>query len=1253
MPAQERSIRIDGRPFGGDQPQRQHREAMARKTSPPGSNPQGPNPNAEAQFSQWEDEAGWDHDQDEAAGHRARRLLSRSNSGFHWLGDVAAVVQQWLRGERWVKRIGLVLAALAVIFAGCFGALWWRLGAGPINLDMATPWLAAAIEDNIGHGNTVEVGGTQIERAGKIRIAVRIRDIIVRDRDHAIVASAPKAEVRLSGTALLMGQLRAESLNLVDAELSVRITPDGNVTVSAGDTAKPLATGVASKREAGLAPTFPRQTPASPPSPGIVVPGTAPAAPEPTQNGLLAGLDWLDSLSMTGLDGQNLNEIGLKNGNLVVDDQQRGNKWTFNNISLSLRRPSGGGVALSLGEEGATPWSLRVAVGPQINGVRSVDVRADKVSTANILLALRAKDLTYDADLPLSGELKGELGRDGLPTYFRGKVTAGAGHIIDTDTPDYPMAIDSAEMNLEWDAGRRVLVAPFKIVSGANRITLLGHLEPPNDNVTDWQAGLSGGTVVLAGIDNEPPLIFNRINVAFRFDTDKKRVMLTQADISNGEIGIAGTGNIDYSGEARLQLGFAGTPMSASALKRMWPTIIVPEVREWVIDRIERGTLQRIEVGVNSPVRNLSRKGPPIPDDGLAVNIVASGVTVRPVDEMPVVHDADLKARVTGRTATVTIGQGIADTPAGRKITISDFTFEVPDMAPKPSPAKVKFRVDCPVPAAAEILASNRLSDLAGPPIDPNASKGNVTANFNLGMPVTGGLTKADTTYSVTADLGGIAIDKLVMNQKLEANTLKVVANNAGYQVKGDVKINGQQASLDYRKPAEGDADVKLQATLDDASRARLGLDLGPAVSGTIPIKLTGKIAASSDHDSKVGIEADLTSLKLDNILPGWVKLPGKAGKATFSVVQKPQSTRFEDIVVEGGGVAIKGSLELDPNGDLLNANFPTYSPSEGDKTSLKAERGPDGVMRATMRGDVFDGRGFLKSAISGKEADAKSKTKNVDFDVDVKLGLVAGFNGEALRSVDAKISRRGGIIKNFALTAKVGRDTPVAADLRGRQQSGRDVIVLQTNDAGAFLRFTDTNSKIIGGQLALAMEPPTVEPSAKEGLINIRDFSVKGVPELDRAVAGGPGGTQNGVAFSALRAEFIRQSGQLAIRDGVVKGPSIGATIEGCIDYTGNQVRMSGTFVPMYGLNNMFGQIPFFGIFLGAGSNEGLIGVTYEVVGTPNAPVLRVNPISALAPGLTRKVFEFNTGKQNNPLEFPPSDGSPREETASKPKSC
>jgi len=1253
MPAQERSLPVDGRGQKADQSARER-----RATNPSAAGERDPRKPAEIRAQQthaqqthaqdmhhqW-DEADYD-EHDEAAGHRARRLLSRSSSGIHRVGDRIASMQRWLAGERWVRRLAIVIGALVVIFTVCFGGLWWRLGAGPINLDIATPWLAAAIEQNIGNGNTVEVGGTQIERAGRIRIAVRIRDIVVRDRDNAIVASAPKAEVRLSGMALLMGQLRAESLNLVDAELAVRITPDGYVTVSTGDTNKPLATGVTSKRAAGgggaVVPDRSSPPPVATAPLAITPPATSPSSGTPT-NGLLAGLDWLDGLSLTGLDGQNLNEIGLKNGNLIVDDQQRGNKWNFENISLSLRRPSGGGVALSLGEEGAKPWSLRVTVGPRENGVRSVDIRAKDVSTSNILLALRLKDVTYSADLPLTGELKGELGRDGLPTYFRGKILAGAGTIIDTDTPDYPMAIDSAEMNLEWDSGRRVLVAPFKIISGANRITLLAHLEPPNDSVNDWQLGLSGGTIVLAGIDNSPPLIFNRINIGFRFDTEHKQVVLTQADISNGEVGVAGTGSIDYSGEPLIKLGFAGTPMSASSLKRIWPALIVPEVREWVIERIEAGTLQRVEIGVNTLVKNLPRKGPPIPDDGLSVNIVASGVTVRPVDGLPPVHDADLKAHVTGRTATVTIAQAVADTPSGRRLNISDFTFEVPDTHPKPPPSRVRFKIDGPVPAAAEIMASDRLSDVMATPIDPNTSKGNFSATINLGMPVKGELTKENTTYSVTADLNGFSADKLVMNQKLEANALKITANNQGYQVKGDVKINGQAASLDYRKPAEGDADVKLSATLDDASRARLGLDLGPAVSGSIPIKLVGKIG--TDHDSKMGIEADLTQLKLDNILPGWTKMPGKSGKATFNVVPKQQSTRFEDIVIDGGGVSIKGSLEVDQNGDLLNANFPTYSPSEGDKTSLKAERGPDGVIKVTMRGDVFDGRSFLRSAISGSsKEDSKSKARSLDVDVDLKLGAVAGFNGEALRSVDLKMSRRGGYIKAFTLNGKVGRDTPVTAELRGRGQGqGRDAVVLQTNDAGAFFRFTDTYSKVVGGQLMLAMEPPTPDQGPKEGLLNVRDFAVKGEAALDRAAAGGPANAPNGISFSALRSEYIRQSGQLTIREGVVKGPTIGLTIEGSIDYNSNKVCMSGTIVPMYGLNNMFGQLPVIGLFLGGGSNEGLIGVTYEVVGSPGSPVLRINPISAILPGVTRKIMEFNTGKQVNPIELPSntSDGS------------
>src|ERR1700719_1593725 len=110
MPAQERSLRIDGRDLGGDPSynQRRHREAMAGNRSSQESDTR-----ADIQPSQLDD-AAWDQDHDEAAGHRARRLLSRSNSSLHRCGDYFEAVRRWLTGERWVKRLDVTVVALAV-----------------------------------------------------------------------------------------------------------------------------------------------------------------------------------------------------------------------------------------------------------------------------------------------------------------------------------------------------------------------------------------------------------------------------------------------------------------------------------------------------------------------------------------------------------------------------------------------------------------------------------------------------------------------------------------------------------------------------------------------------------------------------------------------------------------------------------------------------------------------------------------------------------------------------------------------------------------------------------------------------------------------------------------------------------------------------------------------------------------------------------------------------------------------------------
>jgi len=87
--------------------------------------------------------------------------------------------------------------------------------------------------------------------------------------------------------------------------------------------------------------------PVAPPSSAAAQLTTTSAAPDSAiQCGLLAGLDWLDSLSLNRLDGQNLNENGLRSGTYVLTVSSAA-MVEFDNITLSLRRPSGGAVALS------------------------------------------------------------------------------------------------------------------------------------------------------------------------------------------------------------------------------------------------------------------------------------------------------------------------------------------------------------------------------------------------------------------------------------------------------------------------------------------------------------------------------------------------------------------------------------------------------------------------------------------------------------------------------------------------------------------------------------------------------------------------------------------------------------------------------------------------------------------------------------------------------------------------------------------
>ena len=181
----------------------------------------------------------------------------------------------------------------------------------------------------------------------------------------------------------------------------------------------------------------------------------------------------------------------------------------------------------------------------------------------------------------------------------------------------------------------------------------------------------------------------------------------------------------------------------------------------------------------------LRADGPPVPDRGLSVEAVATNCVLRPVDGLPALNDADLTVHIVGRNAQIAIGKATANMSAGRKLVLSSGLFEVPDTAPHEPPARVRFKLDGPVPAAAELLAMDRLRDVSQTPFDPATTRGNVSAQVSLAMPLKPDLPPGSTNYSIAVDATNFSADHMIMGQRLMPPVLHVMANTARLPVQG------------------------------------------------------------------------------------------------------------------------------------------------------------------------------------------------------------------------------------------------------------------------------------------------------------------------------------------------------------------------------------------------------------------------------------------------------------------------------------
>jgi hypothetical protein len=350
----------------------------------------------------------------------------------------------------------------------------------------------------------------------------------------------------------------------------------------------------------------------------------------------------------------------------------------------------------------------------------------------------------------------------------------------------------------------------------------------------------------------------------------------------------------------------------------------------------------------------------------------------------------------------------------------------------------------------------------------------------------------------------------------------------------------------------------------------------------------------------------------------------------------------LQNFKVAGDDVAIEGWAAIGDDNRLREFYFPDFSLNVVTRMEVQGVLGPDNVWKVKARGPTFDGREFFRSLFSlGKIAGRRPKPKKPrdGIDLEAEIGTVIGFSETSLRGVKIKLSKRGEKMTALDVRGTLDGGKPLAAQLREEKGQPRKLLADST-DAGQAFKLIDFYPNIQGGRVRLEVNLDGEGPAEKTGVLWVEDFRILGDPVVSEVFSGADVG-QSGIQpqarrskgskvtrqvfeFDRMRVPFSVGYGQFVMEQSYLRGPVLGASIRGKVDFGTRYVSLGGTYVPLQGLTAGLCEIPIFGpIVVGPGC-DGLSGMTFAIQGPMDRPDVVVNPLSMLAPGIFREIFQM-----------------------------
>ena len=1145
-----------------------------------------------------------------------------------------------------VKFTGAIVV-LAVVAAG---VLMVRMHAGPIPIEGLGQTIAAGLHDRFGNGLRFSVGGTSLVQHG-FDPSLSIDRLKVEGPDGTEILIAPRAEISIDPLALLFGKVKPKRLEVFDVTLRAVLLKNGNLAIAAGDGTHPffeLGHGDDRVTTAAAAPNT--AAPPQPPADGVM--GTAPAARERAvvmRKAAAALRQFIDVLTDPASPIAAVDRLGISGGTLVIQDQETAEETLYKDLDLAFDKRHG---VSSFGLSAQGPvrrWSISAMARGRPGAERRFSLKMKDLTIDELRYATGSRSVGLDMDMPIGMHADIALRPDNTLLEAAGGVDLGRG-FLRLDDPDFePTFMDAIEAGFHWNAAERSLAVDKigYVEGGGTHFTAAGRIVPPGREGDAWLVDLSLAEPGLfaPARKGEEPIPVEHGDFRGRLDLAAKTFFIDRLSFKPQNSGFAAAGAVDWTNGPRVRLGISMDPSPVAVVKRVWPASIASSVRAWCLNHFEAGLVSDGTLKIDYDKTDLVRmRGDRAPADAsVKMDFKVTGGRVRYLDGVPTLDDVSGTGHVTGRTTHLVIDKATT-TADGHTATLTGGRFVVLDSDVHPAHATVSAHLDGPVEAVTAILSRSALKPYASLPLDPSTLHGQIDGDLDKSILLGEGADPAQEVLKVDAKVTNFSAERLIGKESLENANLTIKIGDGTLRADGQGRLFGGAATFDITRNGGGPPVAVIALTLDEAARAKIGLDAVPGLTG--PMTAHVNTTLGDPQKMKAQVELDLAKTGVAAAFLGLSKPAGRPARIAFTVASANDKMAIDALTVDVGSLQAKGAIDLASDNSFQAARFSSFKVSPGDDMKIDVSKADD-TFKLVVRGSTIDARPFLKALTStpGGETmarNAKAEKKEVEafkgFDVDLKSNILTGFNKEVMSGAELKLTKRNAQIRQFAAQGRFGRQWFTGSMTAG----GRMTIAAQ--DAGALLSFIDLYKHMEGGRLASTLQ---MDGDALSGSLEIHDFLLRDEPAIRRLVAtstdvSAPGQNQDevrrinagAVDFRRLKVNFQRDGSRLDLHDATMYGPQIGLSVDGWLDYSHDRVGMKGTFVPAFAINNLFSQIPVFGAFLGGKSNEGLLAITFNISGDASSPNLTINPLSVIAPGFLRNIF----GVLDAPVAGPPA---------------